>query len=258
MSIGVLVGLLSYLGSSAAFAFTLWGSKWGNPEFGTGATITWSLMPSGTSCEIEFVGCSVTSLEDFLPTGYKDQLVLAFQTWEDVANLNFIEVVDDGSAVNAGTGSFGEIRLGGHSFDGLGRVLAHGFFPPPNGVSGAGDIHFDIADLWAIDSLDGHSGTKDIFQVASHEIGHAIGLRHEFGQPALMNAFYSEAVRGLQPDDIAGVQFLYGSPIPEPGTLWLLSTGLIGLLAFRKAWFVKGLGQPVLNWLTDYFKKGLN
>ena len=230
----VIVLVLGF-GVTSTFGFTLFGTKWGHSEFGTGASVTWSLAPTGTSCVVEFVGCTLTALEDFMPAGFKTEVVKAFNAWEAVADLNFTEVLDDGTPFNSAIGSFGEIRLGGHMFDGISGILAHGFFPPPNGLSAAGDIHFDIAENWVVDGLDGNLATKDIFQITTHEIGHAIGLRHEFGTTALMNAFYSEQVSGLQPDDIAGAQALYGQPIPEPGTWLLFFSGLVGLAAWRRA-----------------------
>ena len=43
---------------------------------------------------------------------------------------------------------FGDIRIGAHRFDGAGKVLAHTYFPPPNGSSAAGDSHYDSSENW--------------------------------------------------------------------------------------------------------------
>ena len=207
--------------------------KWGLPTMGTpGGTVTWSLMGSGISLSDESFGIGTSvALSSFMPVGFKSEIQAAFAAWSSVANIQFLEVADNGLAFNA-PGALGDIRIGGHIFDGPSGTLAHGFFPPLNGDSAAGDIHFDVAETWKL----GLSGPGfNIFQVAAHEIGHAIGLNHTGVANSLMNPFYTQAFLGPQADDIAGARFIYGSAaaVPEPSSFLLLGTVIVALFAYR-------------------------
>jgi hypothetical protein len=231
---GTLVGAVLSLivSASTSYGFVIGATspgKWGSPALGTGATVTWSLMATGVDLTVEgapFNPVSNTTLSAFMPAGFKTQIENAFDAWSAVADITFIEVADLGEAFNAAVQLSGDIRLGGHFFDGGGSVLAHGFFPPVNGDSAAGDIHFDTGDSWDVGLV---GPGFSIFQVASHEIGHAIGLSHTGVASSLMNPSYTEAFFGPQADDIAGAQFLYGEAIVAislPATLPLFGAGL--------------------------------
>lgn len=231
-AIAVLWGALAAVPASAFVLGPTSPGKWGSPTMGTGATVTYSFMADGTSCAGE-CSTSITSLDTlFNSLGISDAdwmgaVLAAFAAWSAVADITFVEVADLGEAFNAATQLSGDIRLGAHTFDGPGGTLAHGYFPPVNGASAAGDIHFDIAETWKV----GFGGPGfDIFQVMAHEIGHAIGLDHTGVPNSLMNPFYTEAFLGLQADDIAGAQFIYGArqEVPEPGIAALFAVGLLG------------------------------
>lgn len=164
----------------------------------------------------------------------------AFDKWAAVTPLTFTEVMDETMAdirIAWEIGDHGD----GDPFDGGGGVLAHAFFPPPiNSSPIAGDVHFDNMDIW--DTEDGgfwDPNVIDLLTVAIHEIGHALGLAHTSVEGAVMKPSYEDENRTLQPDDIEGIQELYGPPVVQvPGhfaeaSLWALrSTGGYGSVKF--------------------------
>lgn len=134
----------------------------------------------------------------------------AFEIWSCYTPLNFTEV---SSASNAdivilwGSGSHGD----DYPFDSQNGVLAHAFYPPPNGGSLAGDVHFDDSENWTLDTRPNFLQPIDLVTVAAHEIGHSLGLGHSSESTALMYAYYTGSHRFLDADDINGIQSIYGS-----------------------------------------------
>jgi hypothetical protein len=106
----------------------------------------------------------------------------------------------------------------GSPFDGVNGVLAHAFFPPPNGSGTiAGDIHFDDDETWTMNERPIPSGQPiDLVTVAAHEIGHALGLGHSNVNCAIMNPFYFGSHRYLAQDDIDGIRAIYGQGTSSP------------------------------------------
>ncbi|XP_008297653.1 matrix metallopeptidase 30 [Stegastes partitus] len=90
-------------------------------------------------------------------------------------------------------------------FDGEGGVLAHAYSP---GEGHGGDTHFDEDENWTLTSAG-----SNLFLVAAHEFGHALGLAHSQVQTALMHPTYqyvNTVGYKLPDDDRQGVQALYG------------------------------------------------
>lgn len=80
--------------------------------------------------------------------------------WASVSSgtVSFHEHADTGLPFNfngaaQNDSKAGDIRIGAHRFDGASKVLAHGYFPPPNGSTAAGDVHFDQAENWVLNSV---------------------------------------------------------------------------------------------------------
>ncbi|KAK6644652.1 hypothetical protein RUM43_000920 [Polyplax serrata] len=90
-------------------------------------------------------------------------------------------------------------------FDGPGGTLAHAFGP---GSHMQGHVHFDDDETWTHQSESG----SNFFQVALHEVGHALGLGHSKVKDAVMFAAYKGYTTNftMNEDDILGIQSLYG------------------------------------------------
>jgi predicted Zn-dependent protease len=136
----------------------------------------------------------------------RNAVVSAFNLWSAVTPLNFAEVTGSADAEILVWFVAGD-HNDGSPFDGPSGVLAHAYYPPPNGGAIAGDAHFDEAETWSVNSPP--SGF-DLVSVAAHEFGHSLGLNHSSVGNSLMFPTYSGLHRFLHRDDLDGIRGIYG------------------------------------------------
>ncbi|XP_075404848.1 macrophage metalloelastase-like [Tenrec ecaudatus] len=141
----------------------------------------------------------------------------ALKVWSDETPLTFRKV-DTGEAdimLSFARRGHGDVA----PFDGRDGVLAHAFAP---GFGIGGDAHFDEEEAWTHSSV----GTN-LFLVAVHEIGHALGLDHSNNTNSIMFPTYkytdTDTFR-LSTADIHNIQYLYGTtgnhpPMIDLGTI---------------------------------------
>jgi hypothetical protein len=164
----------------------------------------------------------------------------ALRLWSGVIPFNFVEIPDDGTA-HANQLRFRHVQINGPD-------------PPPPADpiakaqatcigNGFGcEVQFDNLDRW---QEIGTTPNPDILGAAIHEVGHILGLYHSdvvgVNMYWIFHRFQGLGTGQLFPDDITGIQTLYGpgtgsvTPIPEPAAVVLLLFGATGLLLRRRA-----------------------
>jgi hypothetical protein len=189
-----------------------WSTTATNPTTGTEGdpiTITWSFVPDGTMAD----GAPSTMFADFTAewgggTGWMEKIRNAFQRWDDVLGVVYIEVSDDGATLPNSPGLLGargDVRLSGRSIDGSGNVLAYNWYP--NG----GDMVIDTDDCYYYHIPTNNFAT--LKATVAHEHGHGLGLGHVIPSNCtkLMEPYScGSQFPGPLDDDIRGGMRLYG------------------------------------------------
>ena len=195
---------------SRVVLYSATGNAWMNP-----AVITISFVPDGTNLG----GVTSNLMGTFnsnanLAGKWENVILKAAQSWAQQSNINFVVVPDAGAASGGGNDQegdpgMGDIRIGGYNFGN--STLAWSYQPPPvNNFSLAGDITFNTGMPFNIGS------TYDLFTVAAHEFGHALGLgESSTSSTDIMYPTYTGQKTVLAADDIAGIQSIYSANRPR-------------------------------------------
>ncbi len=180
-------------------------APWADPRH-----LTLSFAPDGTP--VSGAPSNLNQLfSQFSDAAWKAEILRAFQTWAQYANVTVGVVADYGLAVGTpglsqGDLRFGDIRVTARPLD-AGPSLAQTVLPDAAGGTWSGDI---MVNSQAAFSIGNAPGQYDLYSAILQEAGHALGLTNNATDPtSAMWETYSYKT-GLSASDVAAIQALYG------------------------------------------------
>lgn len=173
------------------------GSKWVTSGQ-TYPTVTWSFA----ALHLDYSGIlgGYQRFDSAISVSYQGFIREAFSTWEAVSMIDLVEVADSQDV---------DIRVGNAYIDGPAQPGQSSVLGIAQTWTSGGSLI--AAQVW-FDS-DAYQSTTVFFQIALHEIGHALGLSHS-DDPEDTMYYLSNPLNetgALSADDIASIQSLYGA-----------------------------------------------
>ncbi|XP_026780497.3 collagenase 3 [Pangasianodon hypophthalmus] len=155
------------------------------------------------------ISYSIGKYTSDLPRNTVDSLIgAALDVWAKASPLRFFRSSSQQADIMVEFGS--KYHGDNYPFDGPKGTLAHAFDP---GEGIGGDVHFDEDELWTADSRG-----FNLYLVAAHEFGHALGLKHSQNPQSLMYPTYRnrQSQNMLSSEDIRNINALYGPSVTAP------------------------------------------
>ena len=192
-------------------SYVLTNFKWGSSLLGTASgKVTWSFATA-------VYGTGGYQFDSFISeVAYQADIRKAFDTWEKVAGIDFVESTDSASI---------GIRLGWDAIDGASKVVGEARYwgisdsnfnssAPRYSITKA-EIRFDTAERWSTGT---NTTSVNFYSVAVHEIGHAIGLDHSTDLSTVMYPTNQNQL-ALGAGDIQGITAVYGGALAAPSLI---------------------------------------
>jgi hypothetical protein len=188
---------------------TAFGIPWADPGH-----LTLSFTPDATSTPIGPSNLSKTLGAAGTTAAWEREVLRAFQSWAAVANIDVGLVADGGQPLGTsgavqGDARFGDVRVAAAPLS-VGEVADAAPFTW-TGTTFAGDVTFDSTRAFSIGNK---PSAFDVYSVAVHEAGHALGLAHSTATDSVMQENYAYRT-GLGASDVAAIRALYGARTPD-------------------------------------------